>query len=363
MGAMAWRHAPPALARPPLAATACPPPQSAAAACGCTKARPSCSSRPQSEYDAGSGTCVRGDFLTATLVGTKRVLPPAEGEADQVGSCAPPTFSPALLRAVRCLTCFQHPPVLLPPPALPPQRPRVEVVRSGAEPVVPAAGDVVTARVIRINARLAAADILCVGQRPVRQRYSGVIRLQDVRATEIDKVGAGVCGWVWVGVGAWDGCVQAGRGAVTAAGRAASQHQPGPGNTAHGTPRTTHPPTTHLPYRSRSRPASALVTWCAPRCCPWVTLAPTTSPPPATSWASCMPRAWQVGAGEAAGWRAAPMHLAAAQCGAGRPSLPHHTHLPLCACSPCRRAHGAHQLAGDAVPCDQGCGEPQGGQA
>lgn len=30
-------------------------------------------------------------------------------------------------------------------------------------------------------------DILCVGPKPVRQRYSGVIRVQDVRATEIDK--------------------------------------------------------------------------------------------------------------------------------------------------------------------------------
>lgn len=30
-------------------------------------------------------------------------------------------------------------------------------------------------------------DILCVGPKPVQQRYSGVIRVQDVRATEIDK--------------------------------------------------------------------------------------------------------------------------------------------------------------------------------
>ena len=36
------------------------------------------------------------------------------------------------------------------------QRPRVEVIRSGIEPVVPKVGDVVTARVVRINPRLAA---------------------------------------------------------------------------------------------------------------------------------------------------------------------------------------------------------------
>lgn len=121
------------------------------------------------------------------------------------------------------------------------QRPRVDVVRAGVEPVVPKPGDIVTARVIRINPRLAAGeaavwagwvgvwglggwqagpttqtwllfvllavpswsqpchlpvpprlppavDILCVGPKPVQQRYSGVIRVQDVRATEIDKV-------------------------------------------------------------------------------------------------------------------------------------------------------------------------------
>ncbi|KAI7837467.1 hypothetical protein COHA_008725 [Chlorella ohadii] len=103
-----------------------------------------------SEYDAGAGTVVRDTFVCATLVGEKRVLPAAEGESEQ--------------------------------------RPRLEVVRSGVEPVVPKQGDVVTARVIRINPRLAAVDILCVGPKPVQQRYSGVIRVQDVRATEIDKV-------------------------------------------------------------------------------------------------------------------------------------------------------------------------------
>ena len=39
----------------------------------------------QADYDAGSGTCVKDTFICATLVGQKRVLPAAEGEADQVG--------------------------------------------------------------------------------------------------------------------------------------------------------------------------------------------------------------------------------------------------------------------------------------
>lgn len=42
----------------------------------------------QSEYDAGTGTCVRDTFVCATLVGEKRVLPAAEGESEQVrGRC------------------------------------------------------------------------------------------------------------------------------------------------------------------------------------------------------------------------------------------------------------------------------------
>lgn len=56
------------------------------------------------------------------------------------------------------------------------------------QPVVPNVGDVVTAKVNRINERLASLDILCVGDKPVQQRYSGIIRVRDVRATEIDKV-------------------------------------------------------------------------------------------------------------------------------------------------------------------------------
>jgi hypothetical protein len=76
------------------------------------------------------------------------------------------------------------------------QKSTIEVIRAGAQPVVPALDDIVTARVVRINARLASLDILCVGTNPVQQRYSGIIRLRDVRATELDKVCAyGYGGW------------------------------------------------------------------------------------------------------------------------------------------------------------------------
>lgn len=68
------------------------------------------------------------------------------------------------------------------------QLPRLEVSRYAAPDPVPAVGDTVTARVIRLTPRLAVTDILCVGDQPCAQRYSGVVRIQDVRATEIDSV-------------------------------------------------------------------------------------------------------------------------------------------------------------------------------
>ncbi|XP_057801910.1 uncharacterized protein LOC131017191 [Salvia miltiorrhiza] len=37
-------------------------------------------------------------------------------------------------------------------------------------------------------AKMASADIVCVGPKSVREKFTGIIRQQDVRATEIDKV-------------------------------------------------------------------------------------------------------------------------------------------------------------------------------
>eukprot|EP00887_Chlorella_sp_A99_P002579 scaffold6.g2579.t1 len=90
------------------------------------------------EREAGPGTHVKDGYVCASLVGIRREVPVADAQ----------------------------------------QKPTLEVVRSGAAPVVPAVGDVVTARVTRITPRLAAADILCVGSQPVQQRYSGIIRVQ-----------------------------------------------------------------------------------------------------------------------------------------------------------------------------------------
>ncbi|XP_075498813.1 uncharacterized protein LOC142537128 isoform X1 [Primulina tabacum] len=76
-------------------------------------------------------------------------------------------------------------------PALPEssdQRPTVEVTGHKAHGPVPEPGVIVIARVTKVMTKMASADIMCVGPKSVREKFSGTIRQQDVRATEIDKV-------------------------------------------------------------------------------------------------------------------------------------------------------------------------------
>eukprot|EP00741_Cyanophora_paradoxa_P022513 tig00021464_g21739.t1 len=67
-------------------------------------------------------------------------------------------------------------------------QPSLEVVREKDGSVVPEIGSVVTAKVTKVNPRLASLQILCVGDRVVRQSFDASIRSQDVRSTQIDSV-------------------------------------------------------------------------------------------------------------------------------------------------------------------------------
>ncbi|XP_058215638.1 uncharacterized protein LOC131326772 [Rhododendron vialii] len=75
-----------------------------------------------------------------------------------------------------------------PPPDSSDQRPTVEVTGHKAHGAVPEPGSIVIARVTKVMVRMASADIMCVGPKSVREKFTGSIRQQDVRATEIDKV-------------------------------------------------------------------------------------------------------------------------------------------------------------------------------
>ncbi|XP_057550853.1 uncharacterized protein LOC130828852 isoform X1 [Amaranthus tricolor] len=63
-----------------------------------------------------------------------------------------------------------------------------EVTGHKAHGAVPEPGCTVLARVKKVMAKMASADIMCVGSKSVREKFTGIIRQQDVRATEIDKV-------------------------------------------------------------------------------------------------------------------------------------------------------------------------------
>ncbi|KAG9446809.1 hypothetical protein H6P81_012937 [Aristolochia fimbriata] len=70
----------------------------------------------------------------------------------------------------------------------PDQRPTVQVIGHKAHGPVPEPGSIVIARVTKVMAKSASADIFCVGPKSVSEKFTGIIRQQDVRATEIDKV-------------------------------------------------------------------------------------------------------------------------------------------------------------------------------
>ncbi|GKV07093.1 hypothetical protein SLEP1_g18896 [Rubroshorea leprosula] len=104
------------------------------------------------ELKAGKGAYVapHNKTIYASLTGLRRIIPPPTDSADQ--------------------------------------RPTVEVTGHKAHGPVPEPGSVVIARITKVMARTASADIMCVGPKSVRENFTGIIRQQDVRATEIDKV-------------------------------------------------------------------------------------------------------------------------------------------------------------------------------
>eukprot|EP00729_Bicosta_minor_P005811 gene5811-16939_t len=59
---------------------------------------------------------------------------------------------------------------------------------AGQGNIVPEVGSVVTAKVTSINKRFAKADILLVDSKATKITFRGMIRIQDVRAVDKDKV-------------------------------------------------------------------------------------------------------------------------------------------------------------------------------
>lgn len=64
----------------------------------------------------------------------------------------------------------------------------MSVIPQGEETVTPEIGSFVTCKVIKITQWFAKVKILCVDSHVLSHEVEGMIRSQDVRATEIDKV-------------------------------------------------------------------------------------------------------------------------------------------------------------------------------
>ncbi|KAL4640214.1 exosome complex component CSL4-like [Arapaima gigas] len=66
--------------------------------------------------------------------------------------------------------------------------PVISVIKETEAQLLPDIGAIVTCKVTSINSRFAKVHILYVGSTPLKERFRGTIRKEDVRATEKDKV-------------------------------------------------------------------------------------------------------------------------------------------------------------------------------
>ncbi|EFA05246.1 exosome complex component CSL4 [Tribolium castaneum] len=64
----------------------------------------------------------------------------------------------------------------------------IEVRSSGQETLVPSQGDIVTAQIHTITQQFCKCYIKCVGDKVLGRQYRGILRKEDVRATEKDRV-------------------------------------------------------------------------------------------------------------------------------------------------------------------------------
>ena len=109
--------------------------------------------------EAGDGAHLHGRFIVASTVGCARVTQAALGEKGAKAAIA-------VSRSAEQLSAFGDEGDLL----------------------APGVGDTVLARIVRLNPRYASCAVACVNTAPLRSDFAGIIRTQDVRATDIDKV-------------------------------------------------------------------------------------------------------------------------------------------------------------------------------
>ena len=124
---------------------------------------------PTSKFQAGPGTHIHESNLYASLLGAVNITQPAK--------------APGPAKRLNKIINTQTPPSELP---------TISVLRtagsSDKREVLPEVGNIVLCRVIRIMPRQAVVAILICGDTVLEAEWQGLIRVQDVRATEKDRV-------------------------------------------------------------------------------------------------------------------------------------------------------------------------------
>ncbi|TRY64208.1 hypothetical protein TCAL_04908 [Tigriopus californicus] len=113
----------------------------------------------EDHYQSGCGTYVLHGYVYASLAGVLQIQPVMKG---------PISENPSQTSTQDLVS--------------------VEVHSPGEQTVIPAVGDVVTAKVMSVNPRFAKLSILCVRESVLVQPFRGLVRKEDVRATEKDRV-------------------------------------------------------------------------------------------------------------------------------------------------------------------------------
>ena len=120
-----------------------------------------------SKFQPGPGTHIHESNLYSSLLGVVHVAQPAK--------------APGPVKRLTKIT----------PASAPAELPTISVSRSGVSEkreVLPEVGNVVLCRVVRITPRQAVVAILICGDTVLDAEWQGLIRVQDVRATEKDRV-------------------------------------------------------------------------------------------------------------------------------------------------------------------------------
>ncbi|KAK7541113.1 uncharacterized protein J3D65DRAFT_549336 [Phyllosticta citribraziliensis] len=126
---------------------------------------------PADKYAPGPGTHIHGSGLYASLLGPVSETKPLKRAANASNNTNLPSLSVAR----------------------PSDSSKSSLAGAGAANVLPEVDSVVLARVTRLTPRQATVEILVVGETVCRDGFQGIIRKDDIRATEKDRVKVGEC--------------------------------------------------------------------------------------------------------------------------------------------------------------------------